>query len=86
MQFMTEAPARARSKDAYDVEYRGYVLKCRPQPTPHGRYLPYLIVWHGSLGIASSGFVPHELPAFERAGEAAERAAAAGMRWVDEYG
>jgi hypothetical protein len=85
MEFALEERAGQRpAPDPYIVNYRGYLLKCRPQPTPDERFLAYVIVSQRCRGLHTEAALTPDLPSFARPADAARAGLEAGRRWVDE--
>jgi hypothetical protein len=72
--------------DEYDFLYAGYLLKCRPQPTPDGRFLAYVIVATHHFGVRAVQALSPDLPSFATPSDAAQHGLRAGKCWVDEFG
>ena len=69
----------------FEEAYKGYLLRCKPQSTPEGEYMPFAIVTHAASAMHITTISP-DVPALERQVEAASAALSAAMHWVDEYG
>jgi hypothetical protein len=86
MEFGLEERTRRRpAADPYIVDYRGYQLKCRPQPTPDERFMAYVIVSQRCRALHTEAALTPDLPTFARQADAARAGLEAGRRWVDEH-
>lgn len=84
MEFVLERMGQRPAGDPYVADYRGYLLKYRPQPTPDGRYLAYVIVSQRCRTIHTEAALTPDLPSYAKATDAARAGLAAGRRWVDD--
>lgn len=64
-------------------KYKGYTLKCTPQPTHDEGFLAFLIITHGTEPVHVDRAAVLDLPGFELRSEAALAALSAAIRWVD---
>ncbi len=67
----------------FETSYRDHLLRCRPQPTPDGRFLAYVIIVRDTGVVHTRASVTPGLPSFERREDAARAGALAGRQWVD---
>lgn len=67
----------------FETSYRDHLLRCRPQPTPDGRFLAYVIIVRDTGVVHTRASVTPGLPGFERREDAARAGALAGRQWVD---
>ena len=77
------ADARPTVFDALQYSYRGFLLRCKPQPTPSGRYLAFVVILCNEGGLRTVGSVTAELPSFADYIDAVWAGLAAGRSWVD---
>lgn len=70
-------------EEPFEEAYKGYLLRCKPQATPQGEFMPFAIVTHAASAMYAATISP-DVPAFAMQAEAASAALAAAMRWVDE--
>lgn len=64
-------------------KYRGYTLKCTPQPTHDEGFLAFVIITHGTEPVHVDRAAVLDLPGFELKSDAALAALGAAIRWVD---
>jgi two-component system response regulator QseB len=76
---ITEIAAEAE----FEATYRDHLLRCRPQPTPDGRFLAYVIIGRDVGIVHTHASVTPDLPSFARREDAAYAGLLAGQRWVD---
>ena len=69
--------------DAVQYFYRGFVLRCSPQPTPSGRFVAYVVILCHQRGLHTVGAVTADLPSFGEHIDAVCAGLAAGRHWVD---
>ena len=69
----------------FEDRYGGFVLSYRPQPTPEGRFLAYVIVSRHFGFVQTCAAVTPDLSSFESVEEAAQAGRYAGRRWVDAH-
>ncbi len=72
-------------EEPFEMAYKGYLLKCRPQSTPAGEFMPFAIVTQAASAMCVTTISP-DLAAFASRIEAASTALSLAMRWVDEFG
>jgi|KBSMisStaDraftv2_1062788.scaffolds.fasta_scaffold1225145_2 hypothetical protein len=65
-------------------EYRGFTLRCAPQPTEDARYLPFCIISHGSSHVCVDHAGVLDLPTFSDEETAALASWGAATRWIDD--
>jgi hypothetical protein len=65
-------------------KYKGYTLKCMPQPTHDEGYLAFVIITHGTEPVHVDRAAVLDLPGFELKSDAALAALSAAIRWVDD--
>jgi hypothetical protein len=59
------------------------MLRCKPQPTPSGRFLAYVVILCHLRGLHTVGAVTADLPSFAEHIDAVCAGLAAGRKWVD---
>ena len=69
--------------DPVQYSYRGFILRCKPQPTPSGRFLAYVVILCHQRGLHTVGAVTADLPSFDEHIDAVCAGLAAGRKWVD---
>lgn len=65
-------------------EYRGFTLRCAPQPTEDGRYLAFCIISHGSSPVCVDRAGVLDLPTFSDEEAAALASWCEATRWIDD--
>jgi len=65
--------------------YRGFTLRCRPQPTPSGRFLAYVVILRGRDLRTVKALSPN-LPSFVDQVDAKRAGLDIARRWVDHNG
>jgi hypothetical protein len=65
-------------------KYKGYTLKCTPQPTHDQGFLAFVIITHGTEPVHVDRAAALDLPGFELRSDAALAALSAAIRWVDD--
>jgi len=65
--------------------YRGFTLRCRPQPTPSGRFLAYVVILRGRDLRTVKALSPN-LPSFVDQVDAIRAGLDIAQRWVDHNG
>jgi hypothetical protein len=86
MQITTLVPVEVELvKRPFERGYREYVLRYRPQPTPGGRYLAYVIVLRNIVYVHTVNAIMPDLASFPTEDEAANAGWAAGVSWVDKF-
>jgi two-component system response regulator QseB len=73
----------ATAETDFEASYREHVLRCRPQPTPDGRFLAYVIIGRDIGIVHTQASVTPDLPSFARREDAACAGLLAGQHWVD---
>jgi two-component system response regulator QseB len=83
---MSTAPDRTTEtivEPEFETTYRDHLLRCRPQPTPDGRFLAYVIIGCDVGIVHTHASVTPDLPSFAQREDAAYAGLLAGRRWVD---
>ena len=78
---VTEALGHPRRALA-QYEYRGFTLRCRPQPTPGGRFFAYVVILHGQDLRTIKALSP-DVPSFADHEDAVRAGLDIARRWVD---
>jgi hypothetical protein len=74
------------STEKFESVYRQYVVRYRPQPTPDGRFLAYVIILRRFARMHTEASVMPDLPSFESQADAAGVGLQAGRCWIDQNG
>jgi len=67
----------------FEDTYGGFVLSYRPQPTPDGRFMAYVIVSCDLGFLQTCAAVTPDVSSFASAPQAAQAGCRAGRQWVD---
>jgi hypothetical protein len=80
------ASTNSSSTGKFESDYRHYLLRYKPQPTPDGRFLAYVIILRRFTRMHTEASVMPDLPSFESQLDAAQAGLQAGRHWIDENG
>jgi hypothetical protein len=81
-QFSTDPPL----VDPFESVYRHYVVRYKPQPTPDGRFLAYVIILRSMTRMHTEAALTPDGPSFASQIDAARAGLEAGKRWIDHNG
>ena len=71
-------------KRPFSEEYRGFKLRCAPQPIEDGQFLAFCIISHGSASVVVDRAGVLDLPTFSDEESAALASWFAATRWIDD--